>query len=835
MTEKSRTYAEYLVEKVSKSFKSEQEQEKKSAKPEQAADDRKFIRWLSELNKSDIPVAGGKGANLAEMYNTGMPVPPAFVITAQAFDYFLNANKLKEKIKSILDSISVDNTKQLEEAALKVKEIVKDTELPQELREAVTEAYANLNVDSNMLKTASTDVLLILKSAREPCFVAVRSSATTEDLSTASFAGQQETFLNVKGNAELLEAVIGCFASLFTARAIYYRIKKGFEHDKALIAVVVQKMVNSDKSGVIFTTNPTTNSEEVVMEAVFGLGEGIVSGAIMPDSYTVNKKTLKIETRNIGQKDITFTRNAAGKTIKQELNASMRDAQVLTDSEVKQLANYAMDLEEHYKHPQDIEFAIESGKIYIVQTRPITTLENKTQKVEINANAILSGISASPGVASGIVRMVRSMEDLEKIRKGDVLVTKMTNPDMVVAMQKANAIVTSEGGATAHAAIVSREMGIPCVTGTKKALEVLQEGQEITVDGTNGRVYDGKVSSQKEIEILPVVSTKTKIKVITDLPDFAERAGKTKAAGVGLLRLEGIIANAKKHPLQYFRENKLGEYEELIFHGIKKIASNFPDKEVWVRTSDIRTDEFQHLQGAPEVEANPMLGMHGIRLSLANPKLFEAELRAAKRAAEAGFKIGIMLPQIISSDEFVKTKEIAEKMGMLGKIKFGVMIETPAAVEIIEDLCSKGIEFISFGTNDLTQYTLAVDRGNEEVQFLYNEMHPAVLSQIEKVISTCKKYNVETSICGQAASKKEMAEWLVRKGIDSISVNADAAHEISKVVQEVEASMNQSSPETNNEEAENQETTENIEEAEESNEQIIGEEPESEESEENSE
>jgi pyruvate,water dikinase len=789
MPEKFRTYAEYLVDKMSKEFK-EEEKEKPSGKKKDGGkipkEDR-LIRWLPELGKKDIPVAGGKGANLAEMYNIGLPVPAAFVITAQAFDYFLDANKLKEKIRAIMNIIDIDNTKQLEEKAKEIQQLIINTELPEDLKEAIIDAYNNLNVDSETLKTASADALSILKSAKEPCFVAVRSSATTEDLKTASFAGQQETFLNVKGNEELIEAVRKCFASLFTARAVYYRSKKGFAHEKVLIAVIVEKMINSDKSGVIFTVNPATNKNEIVIESVWGLGEGIVSGAIMPDECIINKSTLKIEKKHIGQKDIFFTRNAAGKTIKQELHPSKKNSQVLSDFEIKQLANYSIDIEQHYKLPQDIEFAVEAGHIYIVQTRPVTTLGKEVKRIEVKANAILEGIAASPGIASGIVKIVRSIEDLEKIKQNDILVTKMTNPDMVVAMQRASGIVTSEGGATAHAAIVSREMGIPCVTGTRKALEVLSEGQLITVDGTNGRVYEGKISAEEQqVKVLPITKTKTKIKVIIDLPDFAKRAAESNAEGIGLLRLEGIIASAKKHPLQYLRENKLNEYQQLLFDGIKRIVQHFPSKEAWVRTSDIRSDEFQHLQGSPQVEANPMLGMHGIRMSLANAELFKAELKAIKQVAEQGFKIGIMLPQVISSDEVEKTKKLMDEVEMPANVKFGVMVETPAAVEIIESLCKQGIDFISFGTNDLTQYTLAVDRGNEKVQFLYDEMHAAILSQLAKVIEICKEYKVETSICGQAGSRKEMVEWLVKHGIDSISVNADAAYEISKFVAELE-------------------------------------------------
>jgi pyruvate,water dikinase len=784
MVDKFKTYGEYLVKKMSQSHAEEKENPAKKI-PNPKTD--KFIKWLSELSKNDIAIAGGKGANLAELYNMKLPVPPAFVITAQAFDYFLTTSNLKERINSVIRSINIEDTAELEAKAREIQELVKNTLLPEDLKEAIIEAYDNLNVDTEVLKTASTDVLKILKSAREPCFVAVRSSATTEDLSTASFAGQQETFLNVKGNVELTEAIRKCFASLFTARAIYYRSRKGFAHEKSLIAVIIERMINSDKAGVVFTVNPTTNKDELVIEAAFGLGEGVVSGAIMPDYYIVNKKNLKIEKKNIGTKEIFFTRNSAGKTIKQRLHPSKKNQQVLSDSEIKQVANYSLDIEQHYKVPQDIEFAVELGHAYIVQTRPVTTLAKKLEISEIKKEAILQGLGASPGMASGTVKVVYTLADLSKIKKGDVLVTKMTNPDMVVAMQKAAAIITDEGGATAHAAIVSREMGIPCVVGTKHATSVLKEGTLVTVNGSSGRVYEGKISVEApEIKVLPVVPTKTQIKVIIDLPDFAERAAKSNAQGIGLLRLEGIIASAKKHPLQYLREEKIDDYEKLLFEGIKKIMQHFPSEQAWIRTSDIRSDEFQHLEGSPEVEPNPMLGMHGIRASLTNPALPKAELRAIKRIREQGFNVGIMLPQVISVEEVKKVRELLKETEM-PKVEFGVMIETPAAVEIIEELCNQGIDFVSFGTNDLTQYTLAVDRGNEKVQFLYDEMHPAVLSQLERVIKICKQHGVRTSICGQAGSRKEMVKFLVEKGIDSISVNADAAYEISKLVQEIEA------------------------------------------------
>jgi pyruvate,water dikinase len=405
----------------------------------------------------------------------------------------------------------------------------------------------------------------------------------------------------------------------------------------------------------------------------------------------------------------------------------------------------------------------------------------------MKGNILLSGLAASPGAASGVVKIVKSMTDLSKVKTGDILVTKMTNPDMVVTMQRAVAVITDEGGATAHAAIVSREMGIPCVVGTERATEILKDGQIVTVDGTNGKVYEGKAFgelAEGKKEVLPIVKTKTKIKVMVDLPDFAERAAKSGCDSVGLLRLEGIIAEGGKHPIIFLKEDP-EEYVKIIERGVERIARHF--KNVWIRTSDIRSDEYRNLKGAPkEVEINPMLGMHGIRFSLKNLPIFEAELEAIRRVAEKHHdkKFGIMFPQIISEKEMEDAYKVFKKYAR-GNMIIGAMIETPAAVQVIREIC-KYARFISFGTNDLTQYTLAIDRGNSECQYLYDEMHPAVLSQIKKVIMVCKQYKVESSICGQAGSKKEMVEFLVKNGIDSISVNADMAQEISLLVQELE-------------------------------------------------
>jgi pyruvate, water dikinase len=744
-----------------------------------------FVKWFSELDKNSGNVAGGKGANLGEMYNAGIPVPPGFVVSAQAYKYFLKEAKIKEKIEKILKDIDYENTAQLDESTKKVRKLIVESELPKEMEEEILESYEILGTSNTA--AAEGTALDILKNAAEPIFVAVRSSATAEDLADASFAGQQDSYLNVKGKENLIEHIKKCFASLYTSRATYYRNKKGFEHSKVSLAVVVMKMVDSEKSGVMFSKDPSyNNNTNTIIEAVWGLGEGIVSGKITPDKYLVSED-LEIIDKKISDKKIAMVRTSSGEKKYATLGEEKSKAQVLKNYQITKIAEMGKKLEDHYQKPQDVEFAIENDEIFIVQTRPITTLNTREEQKEskLEGEILLEGLAASPGIASGKVKIVRTMEDLSKVQNGEILVTEMTNPDMVVTMQKSSAIITNEGGLTAHAAIVSREMGIPCIVGTETATETLIDGQEITIDGYSGKVYRGILQKSEKKEILPVTAnTKTKIKVIVDLPTFAERASKTNLPAVGLTRIEGIIAESGKHPNFYLQNGNVQDYENAIFKGISGIANYF--KEIWVRTSDIRSDEYKELEGAPqEEEANPMLGMHGIRYSLRNPELLKAELNALKKVAEQNTTIGILLPQVINVEEVRATKKILQEINFTN-CKVGVMVETPAAIQIIQELCDEGISFISFGTNDLTQYVLALDRGNSEVQEMYNEMHPAITKQISYVIRTCKRNNVESSICGQAGSRKEMVNFLVKCGINSISVNADMAKEISDYVEQLE-------------------------------------------------
>ncbi|PIN73502.1 phosphoenolpyruvate synthase [Candidatus Woesearchaeota archaeon CG10_big_fil_rev_8_21_14_0_10_45_16] len=747
-----------------------------------------YVKWFKDLNKDSIAVAGGKGSNLGEMFNLGLPVPEGFAVTAQTYKEFIEVTGIKDKIQSYLKDLDMEDTSRLQQSAAAIQKLITSTTIPEDIADEIKDNYELLSADK---KTAAN-----LLGGQE-VFVAVRSSATAEDLPSASFAGQQATFLNIKGKDNVIKAVRDCWASLFTARAIYYRTKNQFDHSKVLISAIIQRMVNSDQSGIMFTVNPATNDDsQTVIEAIYGLGEMIVGGQISPDLYIVDKKTKDIIHVEIKKKERGLFRNEAGRNEEQDIPREMQERQVVPDSDIKELARLGKKIEEHYGRPQDIEWAVEKGRIYIVQTRAVTTFNKNHEKEkelqETDAKIVLRGETACRGIISGPVRIVLSMDDLSKVQKGDILVATMTTPDYVPAMQRAAAIVTDEGGMTAHAAIVSREMGTPCIVGTEHATKVLKDGQVITVYATKGIVYEGKVAFQEEKkEKAEKVETQTEVKVIMDLPDFAERAASTGADGVGLVRLEIIIANGGIHPAEYIRQDKAHEYIALLKEGIGKIAKAFFPKPVWVRCSDMRSDEYRNLKGGDKEphETDPMIGWHAIRRLLDEPEILKAEFQAMKELHDEGLtNVGVMLPFIIRVEEVQKAKKIMEELGLkpLKDIEFGIMVETPASCWIIEDLCKEGISFVSFGTNDLTQLTLGIDRNNSRIAPLFDEMHPAVLGEIAKVISVCRKYNVTTSICGQAGSRPEMARFLVQQGVDSISANVDAVDEIRQVVAKAE-------------------------------------------------
>ncbi|WP_456368989.1 phosphoenolpyruvate synthase [Thermococcus sp.] len=768
----------------------------------------RFIKWFEELSKKDVPLVGGKGANLGELTNAGIPVPPGFCVTAEAYKYFVENVKvedgrtLQEWIMDIISKTNVDDSKQLQENTAKIRQKIIELPMPEEIAKEIEDAYKKLSQ----------------RFGKEAVYVAVRSSATAEDLPEASFAGQQETYLDVYGVDDVIDKVKKCWASLWTARATFYRAKQGFDHSKVYLSAVVQKMVNSEKSGVMFTANPVTNNRnEIMINASWGLGEAVVSGAVTPDEYIVEKGTWKIKEKFIAKKEVMVVRNPeTGKgtvlvKVADYLGPEWVEKQVLTDEQIIEVAKMGAKIEEHYGWPQDIEWAYDKddGKLYIVQSRPITTLKEEAKAEEVaeveEAEVILKGLGASPGIGAGRVVVIFDASEIDKVKEGDVLVTTMTNPDMVPAMKRASAIVTDEGGRTSHAAIVSRELGIPAVVGTKVATKVLKTGDYVTVDGTRGVVYRGIVKSlveKKEEEKTggqvvvagaPLI-TATKVKVNVSMPEVAERAAATGADGVGLLRAEHMILSIGQHPVKFIKEGKEDELVEKLAEGIRTVAAAFYPRPVWYRTLDAPTNEFKEMPGGEDEpdERNPMLGWRGIRRSLDQPELLKAEFKAIKKVVEEGYdNIGVMLPLVANPDQIRKAKEIARSVGLEPHkdVEWGIMVEVPAAALIIEDLIKEGLDFVSFGTNDLTQYTLAIDRDNDRIAYLYDEKHPAVLKLIKHVIKVAKKYGVETSICGQAGSDPKMAKILVRLGIDSISANPDAVELIRKTVAQEEQKL----------------------------------------------
>jgi len=742
------------------------------------------ILWLEEIKKEDIISVGGKGASLGEMTSIGLPVPKAFVVTAQAFRRFLVETGIEEELFRKMERLDVEDNEALEEVSREARELVLSVKMPERLRQNIIDAYQRMGADGEI--------------------VAVRSSATAEDLPDASFAGQQETYLNIKGNDDLLQAVEKCWASLYGARAIYYRSRQGFDDRSVNIAVVVQQLIPSEKAGVLFTSHPVTGEPLTIVEGSWGLGEAVVSGTVSPDKYIFDLRTERLFDSLVSEKEVAIVPDGKKGTKIVELTGVKRTGPVLSEEEVARLAMLGKIAEDHYGVPQDIEWAIVDGEFYILQSRPITTIKGvgKAPAQEDRGErgvVLLEGQGASPGIASGRVVIVRDIKDTGMIREGDILVAKMTNPDMVPAMRKVHAIITDEGGMTCHAAIVSRELGTPAVVGTKKATKLLKQGQMVTVDGEKGLVYEGerevaKAEPQREAFMgsAPII-TATSVKVNVSLPEAAKRAAATGADGVGLLRIEHLILGLNKTPGWFIQQGREEEFIGELLTGIKTVLDAFPGKPVWVRTLDAPTDEFRNMQGGEDepIEHNPMLGWRGIRRDLQSPGQFRLQAEAFRRLWEEGYdNLGVMFPMVNHPREFIQAREMMKEWGIdVERATLGVMIEIPSSAILIEDFIKAGIRFASFGTNDLVQYTLAIDRNNENVADMYKPKHPAVLKLIDDAIRCCRSYDVECSICGQAGSDPSMVEWLVQHGITSVSANIDAVAKIRETAARTEQRM----------------------------------------------
>ena len=780
-----------------------------------------LVVWFENLRRTDIPLVGGKNANLGEMLSVGIPVPQGFAVTAYAYRKFIEETGIASEIyKIIQESVKdLNDPKQYEEASRRIRALIESTPMPKEIEDAIREAYRELCRRLNMADVP----------------VAVRSSATAEDLPDASFAGQQETYLNVAGENEVIEKTIKCWSSLFTPRAIFYRTQKGFAHEKVLISVGIQKMVNAKAAGVMFSINPVTGDpNQIVIEGNFGLGESVVSGAVTPDEYIVDKRTMKIVEKRIATKKVMYARDpVTGKTVHFEVPAEKQNQPCLSDEEVLKLAELAVKIEKHYGKPQDIEWAIDSdlsfpNNIFIVQSRPETVWSQKAAELPEKAEAglakpveelkvVVKGIPAGKrGIGFGVAKVVLNPQEAAKImQKGDVLVTDMTNPDYVPFMKLASAIVTDKGGITCHAAIVSRELGIPCVVGTENATKLMVTGKEYTVDARSGVVYEGMIPALTEptptvqasgfassgaggvsLQYVPV--TATKIYMNLGVPEKIEEYKHLPFEGIGLMRIEFILASyIGEHPLYLIEIGQSQKFVDKLAEGVATVARAIQPRPVVVRFSDFKTNEYRELKGGEKYEifeANPMLGWRGCSryISPWYEKAFRLECQAIRKCREEWVlkNVWVMLPVVRTLWEARKVLEIMREEGLERSKDFKVwfMAETPSIV-ILADEFSKLCDGFSIGSNDLTQGILMIDRDSERLGQMgyFDERDPAVKRIIAHLIRVAHENGCTVSICGEAPSNlPDFTEFLVRAGIDSISVNPDAVVATKQLVASIE-------------------------------------------------
>jgi pyruvate, water dikinase len=765
------------------------------------------LRPFARLGREDTGYAGGKGANLGELTAAGLPVPDGFVVGAPAYAAYCAETGLRAQLAELLDSVNVEDTAALQAASVAARALFDQTPIPEPLAAEICSAYERLAGDD--AQTA----------------VAVRSSATAEDTAATSFAGMNETYLNVRGADAVVDAVRRCWRSLFGARTIYYRRVNDFAQADMDIAVVVQRQVNSTRAGVMFTVNPATGERgELVIEGSFGLGEAVVSGSVSPDRYVVEKATLAIRRREVHHKDILIEYAPDGGTQQRTLTEEEALKPVLTDEEVVAVAELGRRIERHYDFPQDTEWAFDpEGGLWMLQSRPITTLHDddatagsasRGEDVSVRTTSssgaeapqavLLRGLGGAPGSTSGAARVLTSIDDAARLNDGDVLVTHMTSPDWLPLLRRAGAIVTDSGGMTCHAAIVSRELGIPCVVGTGEATSKLRDGEIVTVDAGRGVVLEGDIpAAHGERPALAVDGqangaavgaatmrlvttaapvTATQILVNLSEPSQVARVKDLPVDGVGLLRAEMMVLEALDgdHPRTLLAEARGDEFVARMAEGLTTFAAGFAPRPVTYRTIDFRTNEFSGLRGGEEFEpheSNPMIGYRGALRYTREPDVFALELAALRQVWDAGHRnLHAMLPFVRTARELRRCRELIADSGLLDRPGFElwVMAEVPSVLFNLADYAALGITGISIGTNDLTQLLLGADRDNEVLAETFDERDPAVTAYLRELIPRAHALGLRTSICGQAPSvHPEYAELLVRAGIDAISVSVD--------------------------------------------------------------
>jgi pyruvate, water dikinase len=745
-----------------------------------------LLRRFEDLSKQDVDYAGGKGANLGEMTAAGLPVPPGFVVGASSYALFCDTGGLRDRIEERLSSVDVDDTPALDLATKEVRKMVEAEPVPDEVANEIRDAY------------------LELAGERDNPPVAVRSSATAEDTEAASFAGMNETFLNVRGPDEVVDAVRRCWSSLFGARTVFYRAKQGFGQADMDIAVVVQLQILSTRAGVMFTIDPASGDHDrLVIEGSLGLGESVVSGQVSPDRYVVDKETLHIIKRDVKRKELIIEPLPDGGTRTRELAGDESTQPVLTDDEVRRVAELGIRDEKHYGTPQDTEWAFdEEGLAWMLQSRPVTSSGGDTsvELAEHEGEALVRGLGAAPGVAHGEVKIISELSRGNDLKEGDVLVTHMTAPDWVPLMRRSAAIITDAGGMTCHAAIVSRELGIPCVVGAAEATSKLRDGELVTVDATHGTVYEGEIAvTAQETGSgggpaplgggAPV--TATQLLVNLSEPSQIDRAASLPVEGCGLLRAELMVIEALegRHPRLLIEQGKGDEFVDRMGEALTKFAEGFSPRPITYRTIDFRSNEFKGLEGGdrfePE-ESNPMIGYRGALRYMREPDLFGLELAAIKRVWDAGHtNFHVMLPFVRTPRELTACRNQMRDAGLLDMPEFElwVMAEVPSVYFHLPRYAELGVKGISIGSNDLTQLMLGADRDSESVAELFDERDAAVADYLRLLIPRAKELGLSTSICGQAPSvHREYAQLLVEAGIDAISVNIDAVDRARRLI-----------------------------------------------------
>ena len=750
-----------------------------------------YIISLEDVTKEN-KIAGHKASVLGDLLRSGLPVPPGFVITTEAFEFFLRFNKLDEKIPQILQNTDFENLEQVKQKSKEIEDLIINSDITDSIRRSIKDFYENIGVgkEARLVGGAALD---IIRAGRDRVFVCVRGSPVIQDPTISSFAGQLRSFINISGTDRLIDAVKRSWASLYSPKILYYRRKHGIE-SKPTMGILVQKMLDSEKSGSIFTVDPVTkNRAKAVIEAVWGLGQSLSVGLVTPDMYLVDKQNFSLE-KKISKKSVLLRRDQIGKTIKETISPEKSSAQVLQDSEISKLWEMGKAIESIGGDPQDIEWCIERGRIFILQSRPITTTNKEFSRQELFSDQelgepLITGCPASPGLSAGKLKLISSVDDLWKIQNSDIVVSTVLSPEFTSIMNKISCVISDEGGVTSQQATVCREFGIPCIVGTSQAVQTLVERTDVIVDATSGKVYikeEPKIEIQekKQAEIPESPNeeyqTATEIKATISVSEDLQKLPKN-IDGIGVIKSESLLSENGIQPLSILKSGQQ-EFVDLLSQKLEKLASSSYPNTIWYKSLDIKSDDIQDVEDEAR-EQNPILGLRGIRRSLSTHDILKSEIEAIRKLHRNGLtNISLLLPFVTSIDEVRAVKTLLDI-----PIKLGIVVETPASAIEIEKFCREGIDLVTINSNELTQLILGIDRINPSTSILYSEMHPAVLSTLSKVITTCKSFGIKVNVLGEAINTiPEFVEKLIEFGADSLSVSPESFNKVKSVVSRTE-------------------------------------------------